>query len=338
MNAWLCPWCFSCASKHFNIPRSTSGQTTWEHMAREIREKTLAPSTIKAYQKGFNYAEWPLDSPFRVMAYLDKAPASDASLKQWMATAMAIHKSRLWDPPDFNNPLVQNFIQALKRRSTVQRTTFNETATFSENDLRLIFACLKQNREPTDKRNWAIAVTQLFGVRRASEVLALRAKDIYIAEGTLVIRIPSSKTDKRKKGIFFKLPQTSVFGFNPAEILATYLLGTKGNGEVVFPSFDPNSKKFTTNQISLNGWNRAIKRLCLRAKINPRTSHAFRRSAITLSPIELVEAVAQTGGWRSLCFWEVYRKFDIDQRAIATAQIGKRTNIHNERVPITIPF
>lgn len=235
-------------------------------MARQIREKTLVPNTNKAYQRGFNNSEWPLDSPFRIMAYLDKAPPSDSSFRQWMATATAIHKSRLWPAPEFRHPLVQNFIQALKLYS--------------------IFACLRQNREPTDLRNWAITIIQLFGVRRASEVLALRAKDVYLADGTFVIRIPASKTDNRRQGIFFKLQQTSVFGFDPVEIVSKYLPRTKGKGEIIFPSFDSNSKRFTEKPISVNGWNRAIKRVCLRVKIKPRSLHAFRRSVTTLSSIE----------------------------------------------------
>lgn len=222
------------------------------------------------------------------------------------------------------HPLVQNFIQAIKRRPSTEKTSYEQQATFKEEDLRALFACLKQNRHPTDRRNWAIAVVQLFEVRRAREVLALRAGDIQIAEGTIVIRIPSSKTDKRGKGIYFKLPRTSTFGFDPAGVLEKHIMASKGNGKVLFPSYDATSKKFTYEFISVSAWNRALKRLCNRARIQPRTSHAFRRTAITLSPIELVEAVTQTGGWHSLCFWEVYRRFDIDQHAEATSHIGTR--------------
>lgn len=313
--------------RHFDIPTSKTGKATWNHLEKQIREGSLAPATIKAYKRSFDKAEWPLDSPFRIMAYLDQAPPSDSSLRQWMATATRIHKCRLWPVPNFKHPLVQSFIEALKRREVPTRSLKEKPVIFNENELRTLFKCLQRGKEPTDLRNWAIAVVQLFGVRRASEVLALKAKDVYWEDDTFLIRIPYSKTDKRKQGIFFKLPRTSTFGFNPSEVLAKHILATKGNGQTIFQSYDSNAKRFKQEPISLNGWNRALKRICLRAKILPRTSHAFRRSAITLSPIELVEAVAQTGGWRSLCFWEVYRRFDIDQRAQAVSQIGTRAQV-----------
>lgn len=321
-NAWLCPWCFSCASKHFDFPKSRSGQAIWDAMASEMREKTLASGTVESYQRGFTQAEWPLDSPFRIMAYLTKAPPSDSSLKQWMAMARKIHQSRLWKEPNFQHPLVKNFIEAIKHRTVKSTKDHKNTTTFTKQDLQALFNCVKKKKAPTDHRNWAILVTQLFGVRRASEVLALKTQDIRIAEGTLLIRVVSSKTDKRKQGIFFKLPNDSCFGFNPSDVLADYILSTKGNGNIIFQAFNPDTKKFISDGISVNGWNRALKKLCLRANILPRTSHALRRSAITLSPIHLVEAIAQTGGWKSLCFWEVYRKFDIDQRAEASSNIG----------------
>lgn len=332
-NAWICPWCFSCAAKHFQIPDSKSGELCWRQMASEIRQNALAPTTIKAYQQGFKKAEWPLDSPFRMMAYLDKAPSSDAALKQWITIANRIHESRLWPRPNFQHPLVRDFINGIKHRKTATRPTAQKKETFNEKDLKAMFKCLQENKYPTDKRNWAILIVQLFGVRRASEVLTLRASDVHVVDQTFVIRGLSKKTDKRQKGIFFKLPRSSIFGFDPADVFAKYILTCKGNSTIIFPSYDTNTKRFTKTPMSVNAWNRAIKRLCLHANVKVATSHAIRRSAITLSPIELVEAVAQTGGWRSLCFWEVYRRFDIDQRAHAVSQIGKR-NPTNEKTSV----
>lgn len=331
VNAWVCPWCFSCASRHFHIPESKSGENCWKQIANEIRQHALAPATIKTYQQGFSKAEWPLDSPFRIMAYLDKAPPSDASLKQWMAIAIRIHESRLWPRPNFDHPVVKDFINSLKRRPSTRRFNEIKKQMLNETDFKAIFKCLRENKYPTDQRNWAIIIVQLFGVRRASEVLTLQARDVHVDDQTFIIRGISKKTDKRQQGIFFKLPRTSTFGFDPADIFAKYILGCKGKGSLIFPSYDPKAKRFTKEPVTLNAWNRALKRLCLRAKVKVATSHAIRRSAITLSPIELVEAVAQTGGWRSLCFWEVYRRFDIDQRAHAVSQIGKRNSSLSEK-------
>lgn len=290
----------------------------------------MAPNTVKAYQQGFSKSIWPLDSPFRIMAYLDKVPNSDSSLKQWIAIANRIHDSRLWTRPDFNHILVRDFISSIKHRPASLRSNLQKKDTFTETDLRKIFECLKSNKYPTDKRNWSIIVIQLFGVRRASEVLNLRVKDIRIAEDTLLIRAISKKTDKREQGIFFKLPHSSIFDFDPVEVITSYILSLRSNSDLIFPSYDPQNKKFVKVPTSVNAWNRALKRICIRAKVEITTSHAIRRSAISLSPIELVEAVAQTGGWKSLCFWEVYRRFDINQRAHAVSQIGKRKELTKE--------
>lgn len=326
-NAWICPWCFSCAAKHFNIPNSKNGESCWNQFASEIRDKTLAPNTLKTYRQGFYKAEWPLDSPFRIMAYLDKAPPSDSSLKQWIAIATRIHESRLWPRPDFQHPLVKDFIKSLQHRPNLRKQNNDKKVMLNETELRKIFQCLKGNRHPTDQRNWAILIVQLFGVRRASEVLSLRVNDVHVADQTFVIRGVSKKTDKRQNGIFFKLPQSCPFDFNPAYIFGRYILSLSGKGDIIFPSYDPNIKKFKNMIISVSAWNRALRRLCNRANISVVSSHAIRRSAITLSPIELVEAVAQTGGWRSLCFWEVYRRFDIDQRMHAASNIGNRNKL-----------
>lgn len=308
----------------------------WKQFSNEIREKALAPNTIKAYQQGFYKAEWPLDSPFRIMAYLDKAPPSNASLKQWIAIAKRIHESRLWPQPDFSHPLVKDFIQSIQRRPSLQKRMTENKITLNEEELQKIFKCLKGNRHPTDQRNWAILIIQLFGVRRASEVLSLRVKDVKVVEQTFVIRGVSKKTDKRENGIFFKLPLQCPFGFNPADIFAKYILSLKVKGDIIFPSYDPNSKRFKNMFISVSAWNRALRRLCIRANVQEVTSHAIRRSAITLSPVELVEAVAQTGGWRSLCFWEVYRRFDIDQRMHAVEKIGERNKLHTEKTVLFV--
>lgn len=320
----MCPWCFSCASRHFAIPTTQSGELCWHQIASEIRESALAPATVKAYQQGFFKAEWPLDSPFRVIAFLNKAPSSDSSLKQWIAMANRIHDSRLWRRPDFTHPLVRDFINSIKRRPATVNMRIESKATLTETDLQKLFDCLQRNSYPTNRRNWAIMIVQLFGVRRASEVLTLKVNDIRLADNTVVIRGVSKKTDKRAQGIFFKLPRRCCFGFDPAKAFADYILSMKGNGNIIFPSYDVNSKAFKKETLTVNAWNRALKRLCQMAKVKVVTSHALRRAAISLSPIELVEAVAQTGGWKSLCFWEVYRRFDIDQREHAVEKIGSR--------------
>lgn len=83
--------------------------------------------------------------------------------------------------------------------------------------------------------------------------------------------------------------------------------------------------------MSVNAWNRALRRLCVRANVPVVTLHVIRRSAITLSPIELVEETAQTGGWQRLWFWEVYRRFVIDRRMHAASDIGNRNRPHTKK-------
>lgn len=323
-NAWLVPWCFTCATRRFQIPTSPEGRETWDQTVKEISEASLAPRTIKAYEQTGNKTEWPLDSPYKIIQYLQPTAPSDSALKHKIATANKIHRLRDWAPPAFNTPLIEGLIQAIKRRPAASSDDTKTTPVFSKEDLQKIFTCLKDKKHPTDLRNWAIMAVQLLGVRRASEVLSLQLKDIQVKDGTFVIKVSSSKTDRRKKGLLLKIPKQSVFGFNPTRILVEYIASLRGDSLFLFPNFDPKSQQFLKNRITVNGWNKAIYRLCQRANIPPRTSHALRRSAISLSPIDQVEAVAQTGGWKSQCYWEVYRRFNLEERAAACAKIGAR--------------
>lgn len=306
------------------------GRETWNRIAAEMCERSLAPSTIKSYELGFQRAAWPLDTPYKVMEYLDRAPTSDSGLKQWIATANKIHKVRRWEMPPFNDPTVEVFIDTLKRRPSTRKTDPTITPVFTEQELTEIFKLLAKNEFPTDLRNWSIFVVQLFGARRASEVLGLHARDVKISKGSVLIKIGKSKTDRRGDGVFFKIPQQSCFGFDPNELILRHILSLGTTGGWIFPAYDHDIKQFTTETITVGGWNQALKRLCMRTNIPVRTSHAIRRSAITLTPIDLVEAVAQTGGWKSLCFWEVYRRFNLDERATACSKIGTRNAQKNE--------
>lgn len=113
-------WCFSYAVKHFNILQTKIGQSTWYWIATEIRESSLVPATMKAYERGIRGVELPLNDPWKIVAYLDKISPSDSALKQGMAMANKIHKTRNWELPRWDDPLLESFISALKRQPARQ--------------------------------------------------------------------------------------------------------------------------------------------------------------------------------------------------------------------------
>lgn len=335
-NEWLLPWCFSCAVERFNFPNTKEGETFWNETAIEVRERTLAQKTMDIYERTLRRNVWPLDNPFKTIAYLNKAPASDSALRQWVAAAKRIHKARMWDPPPFHHPLVESVLEAIKRRPIKPKTIKATAQAFSREELQLLFNCLKQNKFPTDLRNWAIMVVQLFGVRRANEVLVLKQSDVEINKEGMSLKITATKTDKRKRGEVIRIPTKSNFGFNPAAILAKHVISLPNKGPFLFPNYDTDDKCFQGGRISLNAWNLVLKRTCRRVGIPIRTSHALRRSALTLTPIEAVEAVAQTGGWKSSCYWDIYRRFNLDDRTEACAQIGAKEQESKRRAMLII--
>lgn len=115
-------------------------------------------------------------------------------------------------------------VSMIKHKAAAVNIRADSKATLTESDLQKLFDCLQRNKHPTSKRNLAILIVQLFGVRRASEVLTLKVKDIRVVENTMVIRGVSKKTDKREQGIFFKLLCRCCFGFDPASAFADYIL------------------------------------------------------------------------------------------------------------------
>lgn len=261
-HAWLWPWCFECGKKYFGFPDSQQGKETWEKVTRDLREKILAPKTMQIYERASQKAEWPLDSPYKIIKYLDTAAASNSSLKQWIAAAKRIHKVRNWGPPIFNHPMVEAFIEVQRKRPVNRDTSKRNPPVFEKTELQAIFDCLGENEHPTDLRNWAIITVQLFGVRRANEVLDLKKTDIGIKGGEITMTITATKTDKRKRGSVIRMPKKSCFGFNPTKLLARYIRTTKSRSKYLFPIFDPDEKRYKEGRITLRGWNLALRRIC----------------------------------------------------------------------------
>lgn len=198
---------------------------------------------------------------------------------------------------------------------------------FTNEEIKAMFAFFQSGTSPTGSRDAAILATQLFGARRAGEVLALEKQDITILAGNkLQIRIRKSKTDQRGEGLFFVMPKKTALGVNPAYILAKYVKDTRLPAQLLFPTFDTTLRQYTARSLTVRNWNKRLA-VCLEYMGRPyRSSHAIRATAISLSRMENVHAVAQVGGWKSLDTpMTIYRRTTASTATRALAQIGSRT-------------
>lgn len=146
-----------------------------------------------------NYKIAGVEHEDKIMSYINRTSPSDSALKHALAAANKVHLTRNWPPPNFEHPVVDSFIKTLKRRPTTRTNNPIVTPVFTKRELELITTEMKANRHPTDLRNWAILILQLFGVRRANEVLCLKREDVRIHEAAFLIQIRSSETDQRGK-------------------------------------------------------------------------------------------------------------------------------------------
>lgn len=107
-------------------------------MTGEIRENLWANKTRVAYERNMNKTNWPLNSIYKTMSYLNRTHPSDSALKQALAVANRVHFTRNWPPPNFEHPLVDSFIKTLKRRPTTQTNSPITTTVFTKRELELI--------------------------------------------------------------------------------------------------------------------------------------------------------------------------------------------------------
>lgn len=300
----------------------------WANMANKIRTHLLSKATQLRYESIIKRNSWPIDSVFKTIAYLNSVASSKSSLKQAVAAAKKVHALREWQSSPFDHPIVQAAIQATIRTPVVTPTRPPLPKVFSTVELGKIFKAMTPKIGLTFQRDATIFVIQLFGVRRASEVLQLRMQDITKVDDDIMIRIRRSKTDQQGKGIFLKLPQLTALGVNPTQIFLhytkTHSLPKVSPEAYVFTTFQQYSKKYTTEPLSVRDWNKRLAIIQHEAGVAVRTSHAIRATAVSTTPMEHVHTVAQVGAWKSMTYLTTYHRTPIDDQARALATIGSR--------------
>lgn len=239
-----------------------------------------------------------------------------------------MHTTRGWDPPAFDGPVVQLAIQALQRVPVVVPSEPSVPRVFTQNEIKRIFAANTSLLSYTQARDAAIMAIQLFGARRASEVLNLTMSDVVMIDDHFRFRIRRSKTDQRGMGLFFRLPHDTALGINPTRIFQAYIKSRQpmavSEEAYIFTTFNAFGKKYMTTPLTVKSYNKRLTVIQRRAGVTPRTSHAFRATAVSLSNMEDVHTVAQVGGWRSMTYLTTYHITPITEQSRALANIGSR--------------
>ena len=327
-NFWLVPFCEACAALHYNFEPSASNLLTWNKAATSIRTHSLSESTRTKYEAIIKKRSWPILTPFQALEYVENTKSTKASLKQALAAATKFHLTREWVKPPFNEQIVQSAIQAAMRRPVQTPAGPKQCNVFTNSEIRAMFNKLAPSFSCTYARDAAILAVQLFGARRASEVLSLQLSDLVKVGNDYRIRIRRSKTDQRGDGHFLVLPHDTALGINPSVALHHYIQQCERKDlapeSFIFTTFNQFAKKYTEKQLSLQDWNARLQSIQVAAGLPIRTSHALRATAISLSSQENVHTVAQVGAWKSMVYLTTYHRTPLKSQTAALAQIGSR--------------
>lgn len=172
-NFWLLPMCGACGKLFYEKMGQT--EQSWLRHARLIRENSLAASTIQRYESIIKRNKWPLEKPTDVLRLLESVSPSDSALKQAQAAAQLVHSTRGWQPIDLGHPLVMGMLKALRRTRMVTPEHNPTINVFTKSELQTLFSFFGEaNPSPTAIRDRTILALQLFGTRRASEILQLQ--------------------------------------------------------------------------------------------------------------------------------------------------------------------
>lgn len=327
---WLLPYCNPCAARHYKLDASPESFAQWNIIATTIRSHLIAESTRKRYESEIKKASWPLSDPVQTMTYLLSAASSPSAMKQAVAAARRVHSSRSWVPPPFDHPTVMDLRQALKKRPTETQLHPKQDNVFTNREIKLLFATITSGHDTIHDRDAAILALQLFGVRRASEVLKLTMEDVQWDHDArqFQIRIKSSKTDPRALGLWYRLPRNTALEVNPTKLVLKYMGSTKladrSNQSFFFRQYQQYTKRYGAHPLSVAAWNDRLAIYQGAANIPRRTSHAIRATAISLTPLDDVHTISQIGGWKSMTYLTMYHRTPTHDKAAALARIGKR--------------
>lgn len=332
---WLVPYCPACAARHYKFDPSQTHLAHWDAMTTAIRSHVIAPSTRKRYETEIKKTVWPLTDAFSTTKYLRVASSSESAMKQAIAAARRLHLNRAWSPPPFDHPLVASYITTIKKQPIMTPLHPRHDNVLTNKEVQRLFAAIAKDTAPIHHRDAAILALQLFGVRRASEVLTLAMNDVQwdLAARQFQIRIKKSKTDPKALGLWYRLPRNTALDIDPTHLVKTYMRQTPfpnaKEQDFFFRRYLQYEKRYSDQPLSVSGWNERLTTYQLAANLPRRTSHAIRATAISLTPMDDVHTVSQVGGWKSMTYLTAYHRTPIDDRTTALANIGKRILLTN---------
>ena len=332
-NFWLLPFCDQCAPTIFQFQVADGNVSHWTDIATNIRLNLISDATRLKYEAIITKHEWPIQSTLHVLSIMQSSAKSKAMVKQTLAAARKLYTTRRWDARLLDDPLVKCLIQAELRKPLGICQQPKVTQVFNKQEILMMFDVLTPVFSPLYARDAAILAVQLFGVRRASEVLTLHTSDINEQQGNFQVRIRRSKTDQRGEGHFFTLPHKTALQIDPTKVLLHYLASrpkVKANREeFLFTTYSQYGKVFTHYPLTVKAWNARLTAIQQAAHLIIRSSHALRATAISLSLTCDVHTVAQVGGWKSLTYLTTYQRASTDARTKALSRIGAKS--HNPR-------
>ena len=255
---------------------------------------------------------------------------------QWSAVASARsaiadwHRARFLPPPPFDSPHLTTFWRGL------QKSCNNRVLGASPMPKHLLLSLLRHwcaLGSPAALRNAFIAVIQFYGMRRISEVLALRRADLSPgpAGAGFVLVVARQKNDPFGRGMDVVLPEcTSDPPVPLGAIIRSFLRVTTllpPDLPLVRPS-RPGGQLWGVGDFSRNSWNQIL-RQALSLLSGPATpplrlsSHSLRKGGATAAVQAGLphDVLIDTAGWNSAHSWLAYAQRPLAARQLALAAL-----------------
>lgn len=268
-----------------------------------LAQSCLAKNSVRAYQGALSrFSALPWETPGQALlevAKLRGKPPGQVDLA--MAAARKWHQARAIPISNFDHPMVDNMISAVKREG---RNPEKGAIFLKKRDIHGILRHFIADGSLAARRNATLLIMQYWGDRRFGDVRYLTKKDIRAGpEGSLLCTTWSGKTDQQHKGISFAIPARSSSGLHMVDIIREYTAHLPHGSSLLFPSGRGRNKFDYQNPISLKAWNEALRKAQHAIGIPPPhgTSHSIRKTATRVLGQAGVqeETVFHIGGWRS---------------------------------------
>lgn len=198
------------------------------------------------------------------------------------------------------DPLVRKSMEGIRR---IHGRPANKARALSLDHLARLLSHLQQ--QPQDLRtirDKALLLTAFMGAFRRSELVAIRAEDLFFSSDGVLVQLPRSKTDQTGQGLVRALP-TGPQDCCPATALKEWLARSDINTGPVFRAVNRwgQLQAAALNPASINGLLKQLASACGIDEALEFSSHSFRRGMSTAAARAGVdfELIRKQGGWKN---------------------------------------